>query len=140
MLLFNVFLCFILTTIPVFHIFFQISTSVKLNQENLKSFWFWKKGGVSTEWLHKLCFSTNTRLISRPPAPGCWNEVFSPAKCLPSCNMDPNYGCRTYHFMRNMSSPLLSVAPIIRSGSRPLANPLGLSTYWEVRRSLSSSR
>lgn len=33
----------------------------------------------------------------------------------------------THHFMRNISSPLLSVAPMIRSGSRFLANPRGLS-------------
>lgn len=33
----------------------------------------------------------------------------------------------SFHFMRNTNSPLLSVAPIIRSGSRPLAKPLGLS-------------
>lgn len=35
----------------------------------------------------------------------------------------------SYHFMRNMSSPLLSVAPMILSGSRFLANPLGLSDW-----------
>jgi hypothetical protein len=29
--------------------------------------------------------------------------------------------------MRNINSPLQSVAPIIHSGSRPLAKPLGLS-------------
>jgi hypothetical protein len=29
--------------------------------------------------------------------------------------------------MRNINSPLLSVVSIIRSGSRPLAKPLGLS-------------
>ena len=32
----------------------------------------------------------------------------------------------TDHFMRNMSSPLLSVAPIILSGCNPLSNPRGL--------------
>ena len=33
----------------------------------------------------------------------------------------------SFHFMRNINSPLLFVAPIIHSGSRPLAKPLGLS-------------
>lgn len=34
----------------------------------------------------------------------------------------------THHFIKNISSPLLSVAPMIRSGSRFLANPRGFST------------
>ena len=33
----------------------------------------------------------------------------------------------SFHFMRNINSPLLSEPPIIHSGSRPLAKPLGLS-------------
>ena len=33
----------------------------------------------------------------------------------------------SFHFIRNIISPLLPVAPIIRSGSRPLAKFLGLS-------------
>ena len=32
----------------------------------------------------------------------------------------------SYHFIRNMSSPLLSVAPIILSGCKPLSKPRGL--------------
>lgn len=34
---------------------------------------------------------------------------------------------QTHHFIRNMSSPLESVAPIIRSGSKPRAKPRGFS-------------
>lgn len=33
----------------------------------------------------------------------------------------------THHFIRNINSPLLSVAPMMRSGSRFLANPRGFS-------------
>lgn len=35
----------------------------------------------------------------------------------------------THHFMRNMSSPVESVAPIILSGSRPRAKPLNFSVW-----------
>lgn len=33
----------------------------------------------------------------------------------------------THHFIKNINSPLLSVAPMIRSGSRFLAKPRGFS-------------
>lgn len=39
------------------------------------------------------------------------------------------YTAHTNHFMRNMSSPVESVAPIILSGSRPLAKPLSFSVW-----------
>lgn len=35
----------------------------------------------------------------------------------------------THHFIKNIKSPLLSVAPMIRSGSRFLAKPRGFSGY-----------
>lgn len=38
----------------------------------------------------------------------------------------------TYHFIRNMSSPLESVAPIIFSGSNPRSNPLGLLSSYKA--------
>lgn len=36
----------------------------------------------------------------------------------------------THHFIKNISSPLLSVAPMIRSGSRFRAKPRGFSAWW----------
>lgn len=37
-----------------------------------------------------------------------------------------------YHFMRNINSPLLSVAPMIRSGWSPLSKPRSLSSSWNA--------
>ena len=50
---------------------------------------------------------------------------------------------RVLHFIRNMSSPLESVAPIIRSGSKPRAKPRGFSDssffFFDLLSSLLSS-
>jgi len=40
----------------------------------------------------------------------------------------------TYHFIRNISSPLESVAPIIFSGSSPRSNPLGLLSSYKTEK------
>lgn len=40
-----------------------------------------------------------------------------------------SYTAHTNHFMRNMSSPVESVAPIILSGSSPRAKPLSFSVW-----------
>lgn len=67
------------------------------------------------------------RLVRVPPASttkrfGCFY--------FPSTNgsdLIMRWGGGTDHFMRNMSSPVESVAPMIRSGSRPRAKPLSFS-------------
>lgn len=47
--------------------------------------------------------------------------------------------CRTYHFIRNMSSPELSVAPMILSGCRPRSNPRALFSSYHVHNSYANS-
>lgn len=48
---------------------------------------------------------------------------------IPVFNSCPAFTMHTNHFMRNMSSPVESVAPIIRSGARPRAKPLSFSVW-----------
>ena len=48
---------------------------------------------------------------------------------IPVFNSCPAVTAHTNHFMRNMSSPVESVAPIILSGARPRAKPLSFSVW-----------